>query len=99
MNGLACDLCDKTLLIEENVRYVVDIQVYAAYDPLELTAADLEKDWNAELRALVKRMETMNADEAQDSIYRHFRFHLCPACQKKYIKDPLQRENIEKTPE
>ena len=92
MIKLTCDLCGKTLLLDEDVRYVVNIEVFAAYDPMELTEEDLNKDFRKELRELVKRMENMDPEEAQDSVYRKFRFELCPACQKKYIRDPLRRE-------
>ena len=91
MIKLDCDLCVKTLLADEDVRYVVKIDVFAAYDPVELTDEDLKKDLKAELRRLVKAMEHMDPEKAQDSVYRHFEFHLCPACQKEYIKDPLHR--------
>lgn len=90
MIKLACDLCGKTLLLDEDVRYVVGIEVFAAYDPMELTEEDLKKDYRAEMRRLVKAMEHMDPEKVQDGVYRHFEFHLCPACQKKYIKDPMR---------
>ena len=40
---LACDLCGKTLLPDEDVRYIVRIEVFAAADPLELTEEDLKR--------------------------------------------------------
>ena len=92
MMKLACDLCGKTLLLDEDVRYIVNIEVFAAYDPMELTEEDLEKDLDKELRELVERMKHMDPEKAQDSVHRRFRFDLCPACQKKYLKNPLQRE-------
>jgi len=91
MIKLACDLCGKTLLLDEDVRYVVNLEVFAAYDPLELTADDLKKDFRKELRELVEKMKKMDPEKAQDSVYRRFRFDLCPACQKKYLKDPLRK--------
>lgn len=92
MIKLACDICGKTLLLDEDVRYVVDIRVFAAADPMELTADDLKRDLRRELRELVERMKNMDPEKAQDSVYRRFRFELCPACQKEYLKDPLRRE-------
>lgn len=91
MMKLACDICGKTLLLDEDVRYVVDIRVFAAADPMELTADDLKKDLKRELRELVERMKKMDPEKAQDSVYRSFRFELCPACQREYLKDPLGR--------
>jgi len=88
---LTCDLCGKTLLLDEDVRYTVIIEVFAAYDPLELTEEDLQKDYRKELRALVERMKTLDPEKAQDGVYRRFEFQLCPRCQKEYLRDPLRR--------
>ena len=43
MNGISCDRCDKSLLVDEDVRYEVRIVVQAAYDPMEITREDLER--------------------------------------------------------
>ena len=91
MIKLECDICGKTLLLDEDVRYIVNVEVFAAYDPLELTQEDLGKDCRKELRELVERMKDLDPEKAQDSVYRKLRFDLCPACQKEYLKDPLGR--------
>lgn len=93
MMKLACDLCGKTLMADEDVRYVVRIEVFAAADPMELTEEDLKKDLRKALRELMVRMEHMDPEKAQDSVYRSFHFELCLACQKEYLKDPLRRRH------
>ena len=90
--ALACDMCGKALLVDEDVRYVVKIEVYAAYDPMELTQQDLEKDRRRELEALLEKARNMSEEELQDSVYRELEFHLCPACQRRYLKNPLGTE-------
>ena len=89
MDGISCDICDKSLLIDEDVRYVADIRVYAAYDPLELTQADLARDRTREIQRLIEQIEAMSEERLQDGVYRRFTFDLCPACQRKYLQDPL----------
>lgn len=89
MHHLTCDLCGKSLLIDESVRYLARIQVYAAYDPPELTPADLQKDHRAEIRRLIRQLEAMDPQEVNDSVYREFLFDLCPACQRRYLRAPL----------
>ena len=91
MDGISCDRCGKGLLIDEDVRYEVKIAVKAAYDPLEITKEDLEKDPDAEMKRLAEQMKNMSADEAQDQVYREFKYDLCPPCQKEYLKAPLPR--------
>jgi len=89
VHGLVCDRCDKTLLIDESVRYEVRIVVSAAYDPLELTREDLEKDRSGEWRELLAELESLDPEEAQDQVHRELRFDLCPPCQREYLRKPL----------
>ena len=87
-----CDMCGKELLVDEDVRYIANIEVYAAYDPLELTADDLAKDHKAELTRLVEKLKGVDAKDAEDSVHKRIVLNLCPGCQKVYIRDPLFRE-------
>ena len=91
MDGLTCDSCGKALLVAEPVRYEARIQVYAAYDPLEVTPDDLARDHRAEIRALLARMDDMDPRDLEDAVHKEFRFDLCMACQRRYIHDPLHR--------
>jgi len=93
MNHLTCDLCGKPLFAGESLRYEARIQVYAAYDPLELTADDLARDHRAQIRALLKTLEQMDPQEVEESVYKEFLFDLCMACQRRYLRDPLPRQN------
>ncbi len=88
----SCDLCGKELLVEEDLRYVAKIEVYAAYDPLEITEEDLDEDHMEEIGELIKQMEDMDETELEDQVHKSFRFDLCPECHKKFLKDPLNRE-------
>jgi hypothetical protein len=89
MDGLVCDGCGGTLLLEEDVRYVLSIEGCAAYDPLEITREDLKRDFNAELRSLLESLSEVSEEEAEGQVHRAFRFDLCPGCWRRYRKDPL----------
>jgi len=91
MAGFCCDICGKPLLVDSDVRYVVDIRVFAAYDPMELTAEDLKKDRLAEIRELARKLSQMEPQALEDQVYRSFQFDLCPDCQRQYLKDPLRK--------
>ena len=97
--GISCDRCGRTLLVDESVRYVVDVRVYAAYDTMEITRSDYEKDHREEIREALDACRKMSADELEDQIYREFRFHLCPPCQKRYLRDPLGTGSGPRPPE
>lgn len=89
MDGADCDRCREPLLVRSDVRYEVKIEVKAAYDPMEITDDDLDRDHRAEMAELLRRMEGLTEQEAQNQVYRAFRFDLCPRCQREFIKNPL----------
>jgi len=89
MDGLVCDACGATLLLECDVRYIVRVEGFAAYDPLELTRADLERDLESEMKAALDALSRLGEDEAQDQVHRAFAYDLCPPCFRRYVKDPL----------
>jgi hypothetical protein len=92
MSDLACDRCNRSLLAFEDVRYKVEIKVYAAYDPIELTRGELEDgDHAAEIKRLIALLEKRDEAEISDEVYKKFEFDLCLRCQKEYLKEPLPR--------
>ena len=90
-SSLVCSMCGKTLMLEEDVRYIVRIQVFAAPDPMEITEKDMARDLEMEMKQVIKSAEGKSARELEDEVYREFVFHLCPACQKTYLRHPLPR--------
>lgn len=89
MNHTTCDSCGRELLTDNDVRYEVSIEVKAAYDPLKLSAEDLEKDYRTEIAKLLRQLEGLSTTEAQNQVYRVFDFDLCLACQRRYIRSLL----------
>jgi hypothetical protein len=92
MDRLTCDRCGSGLLLDAPVRYEVRLEVKSAYDPLELSEEDLI-DAQAELHKLVEKLKDYSAEQAQDEIYRAFRFDLCATCQKVFLKNPLGKKD------
>ena len=88
MNRLTCDRCGNGLLLDAPVRYEVSIEVKSAYDPLELMEEDLARA-RSELHSLIERLKDYSTDQAQDEVYRKFRFDLCATCQKAFLAAPL----------
>ena len=87
MNRL-CDRCGRAIE-KKALRYVAKIQVFAAYDPLEITFEDLTRDHSAEIDALLEQCEGMTEDELMRDVYVEFHFDLCRECQKAYVAEPL----------
>ena len=91
MIHFTCDMCGKRLEQGADTRYVIKIEVYAAYDPLEISEEDLETDHTEEIEDLLDEIETRETEELEDEVYKAFRFDLCPECHAAYLKDPLGR--------
>jgi len=88
MQTRLCDRCGQ--LIEEGaLRYVAKIQVYAAYDPLNVDFEDMSRDYSNEIKEILKRCEGLSEEELMQDVYVDFQFDLCRACQRAYIKEPL----------
>jgi len=86
-----CDMCGEQMQGGRDLHYVAKIQVYAGADPLEFTAEELKANIREKIRRLLEQMEDMDARELEESVYREFRFDLCPRCWRRYVEDPLPR--------
>ena len=84
-----CDMCGKVLLADDDVHYVVKIEVYAAYDPIELSEEDLEQDYTEEINELCEELEEADQQEEEEKVYKTFRFDLCAGCHEQFLRDPL----------
>ena len=90
MIHFTCDMCGKTLPADEDTRYVVKIEVYAACDPMDIGPDGLQ-DHSGEIEELLDEMADLDAEELEDQVYKTYRFDLCAACHAAYLKDPLGR--------
>jgi hypothetical protein len=90
----SCDLCKRLIDTEQDVRYVVKMEVYAALDP-SLDETDDERDGLAEVQDMLQRMEETGTEGVEEEeVYQQLKFDLCPECRKKFLKHPLGREAV-----
>ena len=85
----SCDMCGQPL---DEERFVARVEVYPAFDPDELTEADLDADHMQQVADLLNDIEAGIAQPPDECEPRQFRFDLCPRCHTMYLKDPLGRE-------
>ena len=89
MVHFTCDLCGREL--EDDDRFIVKIEVFAAREPAGITEADLDEDnLEAVAQLLAEANEDPDLDEPEPSS-RHYRYDLCPACRKRYELRPARR--------
>ncbi|MFQ5956691.1 MAG: hypothetical protein ACE5KK_02835 [Candidatus Brocadiales bacterium] len=86
----SCDLCGKPIRPEEELRYVVKIEVYPTDESEEESE---EFDGTGDGLAGFNLEEERELEEApedeEDMEYKTLRFDLCSECHKSYIRDPL----------
>ena len=86
-----CDLCRRELDPDEDLRYVVKIEVRAAFDPV-VADEEGDRDHLGEIQDLLERLEDAEDDQIGDDVYQRLRFDLCPECRRRFSKNPLGRE-------
>ena len=92
MDGIVCHRCGEGLLLESNVRYRLEVRIQAAYDPMEITKDDLERDLEAEIEATIRQLEKMSLKEAERQVHFEGKYDLCARCQKEFLDDPVFKE-------
>ena len=86
----SCDQCKRLLDPDEDLRYVVKMEVYAAMDPVEESDDD-DRDYLLEIQDILQRMDDGANDRIGDDVYRAMRFDLCADCRRKFVAHPLGR--------
>ena len=88
----SCDLCGRELDSQNDLRYVVRMEVYAAFDPLRTDESEDDQDHLQEVQDIIERMEDAECEQIGEDVYQQMRFDLCPECRKRFLKSPLGRE-------
>jgi hypothetical protein len=95
MLHITCDHCAKQIRSGQD-HYVVKIEVFAAHDPAEITEADLEEDHMEAVSQLLREMEEADDAGALEGTSQHLRYDLCPNCRRRFLRDPLSKDLIQK---
>ncbi len=88
----SCDLCKRELDPQIDLRYVVKIEVYAAFDPTADETEEEDRDHLEEIQDILERLEDSTSEAIGDDVYQQLRFDLCPECRRKFMKNPLGRK-------
>ena len=93
MIHFTCDRCRESIDPEQDLRYVVRMEVQAAMEPMDCEEPEDDRDHLLEIHEIIERLD----DEDVDSdIYHKKRFDLCCKCYRDFVKNPLgQREAIQ----
>jgi len=84
----ACRRCGRELHFGRGDLYVVSVLAVADPSPPIFTEDDLPDDIGAEILHLTAQASRLNAEQAQNQVYRRLVFHLCSSCYQRWIEDP-----------
>ncbi len=86
-----CDRCKRSLNPEEDLRYVVKMEVHAAMDA-DVDDADVDRDHLLEVHEILERLEDSESEAIADDIYQRLRYDLCADCYRKFVLNPIGAE-------
>ncbi len=91
-----CDMCGKSLVPEEDDRYVVKIEIYAACDSMEVDDDEglIDDFEDEEEEDEEEEVDNIDPEEMNGVEYKTFRYDLCSKCHSRYMQDPLSINSI-----
>lgn len=87
-----CDRCKRSIDPEQELRYVVKLEIQAAMEPLDCDDVEDDRDHLLEIHEILERLEDEESDAIAEDVYQKQRYDLCPECYRQYIKNPIGRE-------
>ena len=90
----SCDCC-KRPLSNDDLRYVVRMEVYAAFEQNPFAECDNERDHLQEIQDILQRAVDADDDAVAPEVYDQMRFDLCSECRKRFVKHPLGRDLVD----
>ena len=81
-----CDLCKRELDPESDLRYVVKIEIFAAFDPPSCVDEEGDRDHLQEIQEMLERLENADDGQVSEDVYQQVRLDLCPECRRQFAK-------------
>jgi len=85
-----CDKCGQPIDAEEDLRYLVKVEVQAVMS--DGRTEDHDRDHLLEIDEILERAADEAGDAVGDDIYGRQTFDLCRRCHEKFSRDPLGRD-------
>lgn len=82
-----CDCCGRSINPEQEIRYVVRLEVYAAIDAT--AEGDDDRDHLQEIQDILESLDDADDPQIGDDVYHQARYDLCGVCRQRYVKNPL----------
>jgi hypothetical protein len=92
MMHFTCDRCKRVIDSEQELRYVVRMEIEAVMDPIHEEEPQDDRDHLLEIDEILERVDASESDVIGDDIYQKRRYDLCPQCYRKFSANPLARD-------
>jgi hypothetical protein len=92
MIHFSCDRCKRVIDSEQELRYIVRMEIEAVMDPIHEQEPQDDRDHLLEIDEILERVGASECDSLGDDIYQKRRYDLCPQCFRKFNNNPLARE-------
>ena len=88
----SCDRCQRLIETEDEVRYVVRLEVEAKLGENVFAEQDDDRDHLLEIHEILDRQEDELESLAEDEVYARKRYDLCSSCYVEFLRNPMGRE-------
>lgn len=88
----SCDRCQRLIDTDDEMRYVVRLEVQAQMGGNAFGVDEEERDHLLEIHEILERHDDQNDPLISDDIYSRRRFDLCSDCYRAFLRNPLGQE-------
>lgn len=89
----SCDRCKREIDTENDLRYIVRLEIEAVVDHQSAEMVD-DPDHLSELEDLLEASDEYCGSQLGDELYQRKRYDLCVDCYRNFMKNPLGKESI-----
>jgi DNA-directed RNA polymerase subunit RPC12/RpoP len=88
----SCDRCQRLIETDDEVRYVVRLEVEAKLGDNVFAEQDDDRDHLLEIHEILDRQEDELESLTEDEVYARKRYDLCSDCHAEFLRNPMGRE-------
>jgi hypothetical protein len=86
-----CDRCKRVIDPDQELRYVVRMEIEVVMDPIHEDEPQDDRDHLHEIDEILERVDVSDLDELDEPLQKR-RYDLCPQCYRRFSASPLGRE-------
>ncbi|MDG2381179.1 MAG: hypothetical protein P8N76_05855 [Pirellulaceae bacterium] len=89
----SCDRCGRPVDPNDELRYVVRVEIEAVMEPIDgEVIEDDDRDHLMELHEIMEHAEDAENPLIGEGVYQRKRYDLCSDCHRQFLRNPVGRE-------